>query len=398
MKHDRRQFLLGGLQVSASLPLLGLLERRILGQPVLDDGRALVVVQLSGGNDGLNTVVPHQQDAYYHARPTLALPRADLVPLDDEHGLHPALKPLEPAWKEGELAVVHSVGYPRPDRSHFRSMEIWHTADPQGPVGDTGWMGRMADELARERPGALSALHVGSGDLPLALAGRDYFAPTVRNASGFRLRDLPAPFAEERARLLRARDDGSDLAYLREAARTTYAAAERMTELSGRESGAAYPDTELARRLRLVGQLLSGGFGSRVFHVALDGFDTHSRQARTHQTLLEELGGALGAFRRDLAAQGASERVLVLVFSEFGRRVQENGSRGTDHGAGAPLFVLGPGVRGGLHGTPPDLRRLEEGDVPHTTDFRSIYSAIERDWMQLRGSSSAVAPLRGLLA
>jgi len=393
--HDRRQFLLGGLQVATSLPLLGLLERR-LRAPGLDQGPALVVLQLTGGNDGLNTVVPHRQDSYYRSRPTLALPRADLVALDDDHGLHPALRPLESSWERGELAVVHSVGYPQPDRSHFRSMDIWHTADPVGPAGDTGWMGRMADQLSADEPSALCALHVGGGDLPLALAGHDYFAPSVRDARGFRLRELPAPYERQRDALLRASGATGDLAYLGEAARTTYAAAERMSELTRRDSGAAYPDSELARNLRLVAQLVVGGFGARVFHVALEGFDTHSSQARTHQALLEELGGALSAFQRDLRAQGSDGRVLTLVFSEFGRRVQENGSRGTDHGAGAPALLLGAGVQGGMHGTPPDLRRLEEGDVPYSTDFRALYGAIERDWM---GTSSTheVAPLSGLL-
>ena len=145
-----------------------------------------------------------------------------------------------------------------------------------------------------------------------------------------------------------------------------------------------------------MAQLASGGFGSRVFHLALEGFDTHSRQARTHQTLLEELGGALSAFRADLHAQGQARRVLVLVFSEFGRRVQENGSRGTDHGAGAPVLLLGSGVKGGLHGTPPNLRQLEQGDVPYSTDFRAIYAAVERDWMGVP-SSLTVSPLPDLI-
>jgi uncharacterized protein (DUF1501 family) len=215
----------------------------------------------------------------------------------------------------------------------------------------------------------------------------------VRSAEGFRLRS-PAPgFAQARARLLEREDGPADAAFLRAAARATMRAAERMEALVSGSDAVPYPDTELARRLRLVARLTAGGFGARIFHLALSGFDTHARQRGPHADLLRTLGDALAAFQADLTQGGAAERVVVLVFSEFGRRADENGSGGTDHGAGAPVLLAGRPVRGGLHGTPPDLARLVDGDVPPTTDLRAVYAALERTWLGLAPSSAEHAPL-----
>ncbi len=389
----RRQFLVGGVRVAAALPFAAALGRAFAA-PAGDEGeRVLVVVQLTGGNDGLNTLVPWRQDGYWRARPTLGLARAQLVRLDDDHGLHPSLRPLEPLLGAGRAALVHGVGLPEPNRSHFRSMEIWHTAEPDAPPGDTGWLGRLADQLALRRPGTMPALHVGDAELPRALFGRESFAPTVRDARGFRLARTSSAAAFERARaeLLDAPAEAGDVAFLRDAARATYSAAERMERLATDPSATSYPAHPLAQELRLVARLVGGGFGTRVFHVALGGFDTHAAQAPAHAALLADVASALAAFQRDLDASGAGERVLTLVFSEFGRRVHENGSRGTDHGAAAPVLLLGGTVRGGAHGTPPDLERLVDGDVPTTTDFRSLYTTLERDWMGLAPSTNAPA-------
>ena len=247
MSTTRRAFLIGGVRVACAAPFVSLLAG---ARPARPDARALVVLQLTGGNDGLNTVVPHSQDAYYRERPGLAVARGELLRLDDDHGLHPSLAGLEALFAAGQLAVVHGVGYPHPDRSHFRSMDIWHTADPDAPSGATGWLGRLADQIAAEEPGALSALHVGDEDLPRALFGRTYFCPTVRSAEGFRLRS-PAPgFAGARDALLARAQGSPDEAFLREAARATVRAAETMESLASQSAAAAYPDTELARRSR----------------------------------------------------------------------------------------------------------------------------------------------------
>jgi len=389
MTTTRRQFLIDGLRVSAAVSLassLGLAARR--GRT---GERVLVVLQLSGGNDGLNTVVPFHQDDYFRLRPTISLAKGGLHRLDDEHGLHPELGGLGELFSEGRVAVVHGVGYPNPDRSHFRSMEIWHTGDPEHPAGDVGWMGRLSDEIVGDRPGSLAALHVGSGDLPLALWARDAFAPSVVGDDAFRL-EGEERFLVRREALLAGGSGGDELAFLRSAARTTYDAARRMERAAERDTALEYPGYGLARRLRLVAKLVTGGFDTRLFHLELGGFDTHARQAPAHADLLRELSASLTAFQRDLEAAGVADRVVTLVFSEFGRRAQENGSRGTDHGVGAPVLLVGSPVRGGLFGTPPDVTHLVDGDVPSTTDFRSIYGLLERNWLGLTPSSALAPP------
>lgn len=389
MQYTRRAILVGGVRVLVAVPVLPSLAFAGSRVPRCDGERVLVVIQLGGGNDGLNTVIPHAQDEYYRLRPTLAQPRSALHRLDDAHGLHPAMGALAELFAERELMVVHGVGYPQPDRSHFRSMEIWHSADPSAPPRGLGWLGLLADQIVGRSPGAMAAMHLGEGDLPLALRGRDQLAPSVRDEGAFVLSPAAKRLAAQRGRLLEVQGATSrELAYLRKSATAAYAVAARIEELAERASPVAWPDHALARRLRLVARLVAGGIGTRIFHVEHNGFDTHVRQARAHALLLEQLAGALAAFQRDLEASGAAERVLTLVFSEFGRRARENGSRGTDHGAAAPVLLSGGRLRGGLAGLPPDLGRLEEGDVPYSTDFRSLYSALERDWMGLTTSTT----------
>jgi uncharacterized protein (DUF1501 family) len=383
----RRRLLLDGLRVTALVPGLSLLGRR----RGIDGERVLVVVQLTGGNDGLNTVVPFTQDAYYRLRPTLAQKRSSLHLLDGDHGLHPSLGELAPLLGEGRLTVVQGVGYPHPDRSHFRALEIWHSADPEGLQRGIGWLGRMADQLAAAAPGVMPALHVGDEDLPLALMGRHTRAPTVDDERSLRLSDVPGLASERTSLLGDAAGAPDELAFLRVAARNAYEVSRRMERALEQPRSASYPDLDLARKLRLIAGLIAGGFDTRIFLVTLGGFDTHARQAALHAARLEELARSLSAFERDLCAAGAAERVLTLVFSEFGRRAEENASRGTDHGAAAPVLVLGGPGRGGLLGSAPDLEHLCEGDVGFTTDFRALYAAIERGWMGLEPSSAIPA-------
>ncbi|MBI5433871.1 MAG: DUF1501 domain-containing protein [Planctomycetes bacterium] len=390
MQTTRRQFLIGGLAVTAAVPLTSRAASALgsLGARADADERVLVVLQLSGGNDALNMVVPGRQDAYFKLRPTLALARGTLHRLDDDFGLHPSMGALAPLFADGRASLVHGVGYPTPNRSHFRSMEIWHTADPVRPPGTRGWMGRIADELAARAPGSLVALHIGDGDLPLALRAEKSFTPTLRGKNGLELHASAAATRAARNSLLTLGGSG-ELAFLRSAASTTYSAAERMGAIASRASKGDYPNSRLAERLALVAKLVAGGFGTRLFHVELAGFDTHSRQAPVHAALLAELAGALAAFQQDLDAQGVGSRVTTMVFSEFGRRVEENGSKGTDHGAAAPVLFLGRSLRPGFHGTPPDLAKLVEGDIAFTTDFRALYASLERGWLDVTPSTSA---------
>jgi len=383
----RRGVLAGGAGVAA-LALGGL---PLAARPARTDERTLVVLQLTGGNDGLNTVIPFAQDRYFRLRPTLAQARGAVHRLDDAVALHPAMGGLAELFAEGRLAVVQGLGSPTPERSHFRSLEIWHTARPDAEPGEVevGWLGRLADQLLAHRPDALPALSIGGGNLLLSMRAERSNTPTIHDPGGLRLHPRLAELAPWRDRVLAGTDGDDTLAFLRRAAHTSYDAAARMEALAERDATVDYPGGDLARGLRLTASLIEGDFGTRVFHLERGGFDTHARQAPVHTALLGDVSSALTAFQRDIEERGVADRVVTLVFSEFGRRAQENGSHGTDHGFGAPAFVLGAPAAGGLHGDAPDLDVLVDGDVPATLDFRRVYATLEREWLGLTPSSRA---------
>jgi uncharacterized protein (DUF1501 family) len=354
--------------------------------------RVLVIVQLTGGNDGLNTVVPFRDDRYHRARPVLALRPERVVRLNDHLGLHPALGALLPLWDEGSLAVVQGVGYPEENRSHFRSMEIWHTARTDETPPTAGWLGLSA-ALAAERaaataadaPPALPFVRVGGRDLPLALAGAPHQVPALET-----LKDLvlESPVAEERGASARAllqelcrapAGRTGQAAFVSSADGAAFDCAQRLHDLARSTSGGG-PDTPLGRSLALAAQLVGAQLGTRVVYVTHEGFDTHARQERSHELCLRALGDALADFQDRLRRQGDEHRVTTLVFSEFGRRIEENASAGTDHGAAAPVFVLGRPVKGGVLGADPDLSGERDADVPVSTDFRGIYVSL-LDWL-----------------
>jgi len=384
MTIDRRSFLgnalRGALAAPAAATLPAFFARALLAAE--PDDRILVLVQLDGGNDGLNTVVPYGDDAYHRARPGLRVAPKQVVRLDGHVGLHPALGALRGAWDDGALGVLQGIGYPNPSRSHFTSSDVWHTAstDPQG--GWTGWLGRALD---RADDAEIPALHLDPGPLSLALVGERVVVPSIADAQRFVVRGnkelLDA--AAQQAR------DGDALEYVRRSARQAYRTAARVEQaLEGGAGADAYPKTDLGRRLYQVARLVEADFGARVYAVRLSGFDTHARQKNAHAQLLQMLGDALGAFHKDLVARGLSKRVLTVTYSEFGRRVKENRSLGTDHGTAAPMFVMGGSIRGGLHGAHPSLTDLERGDLKHHTDFRQAYATILDRW--LKADSRAV--------
>lgn len=382
-----RRTLLGRLGLVAALPTLP----RLVG-PWRSAQRALVVIQLTGGNDGLGTVVPWRQDAYGRARPTLAYRPERLHRLDDEHGLHPEAASLAALFERGRLTIVQGVGFQGAGRSHFQSLAVWHSGrlTPAGRRTEpVGWLGRMADRLALEDPGAIPALHVGADAPSPALRGERSTPTGLESLADLELR-APRGLSMEDLRPGTEEPAGTDEAYVLDVARNAHRAMARLGDLTPRRRG-AYPDESFAQGLRLVAELIEEGPGTRLFSLSLGGFDTHARQAPTHAALLAKLSGALAAFERDLSERGLAERVATLVFSEFGRRVEENGSRGTDHGAAAPALLLGGPGRGGLVGSAPDLDRLVDGDLPAGVDFRSLYAALEGDWMGLDPSGD-VAP------
>jgi uncharacterized protein (DUF1501 family) len=411
-RRDLLKTTLGGAALVALSPTVPtFLARTARAAAPRRDGRVLVVIQLDGGNDAINTLVPFGDDGYAKHRKGLRLAQKDLIRVNDRVGLHPGLRGLAALWERGQLALVPGVGYPNPNRSHFESMAIWQTArlDPE-ERGGPGWIGRSFDELgaagAGQAPGT-SALFIGDGTPPAALRGRRAAASALD-----RIEDLILPDGSARSLLetpLSASPPpppapGDDLAaYVRRSVLDAYSAADRVAELTrsragaGAGAGTTYPETALAARLRNVAQLLKADLGARVFYAVQPGYDTHAGQSNTHFSLLFELGGAVKAFLEDLSAAKLADRVIVMGFSEFGRRVAENSSAGTDHGTAGLVFLAGPGLRGGVHGQVPSLTDLVDGDPKIATDFRCIYAAVLEDWLGLPGRStlgSSFEPLR----
>jgi uncharacterized protein (DUF1501 family) len=361
-------------------------------RPSAPKGRVLVVVQLDGGNDGLNTVVPYRDDEYRKYRPNLAIPAGEVKKVDDRIGLHPSLEPFSKLLEQQRLAIVQGVGYPNPNRSHFDSMAIWHTAKTTVDKAAPGWLARAIDRRTGPN-GDAPGLHIHEAfPLPGALAGGQQVVPSVARLDQFRRRlgMLQGNDATEQMAALDslARQDrgeaGSLLQFVERCSLITYASAARLERVQQDGSAAKvdYPEFYgLARRLRLIAQLVKAGLSTPIYYTHLDGFDTHSGQPQRHASLLRELGVSLKAFLDDLEKSGNSERVVVLVFSEFGRRLGENGSGGTDHGTAAPVFLLGKPVKAGLHGSYPDLTRLDDGDPVHAVDFRRVYATVLDRWL-----------------
>jgi uncharacterized protein (DUF1501 family) len=352
--------------------------------PAGSRGRVLVVVQLGGGNDGLNTVVPVGDDAYYRVRPTLAIPRAEAVGLVDGLALHPSLAPLKPLFDGRRLALVQGVGYPNPNRSHFRAMDIWQTGAPER-YESTGWLGRYLDaQCCGEQPRGPLATAIGDGT-PRAYWNEHVLVPSIPDLERFQLETDPRERAGALDAFRMVYDDdevaGQYESLIRRVGADALASSEELKRIaSSYRSAAQYPATQLARGLQSIAQLVDADLGTRVFYISLGGFDTHAGQKNAHARLLKELAEGLTAFERDLEAHGQADRVLTMTFSEFGRRVAENASGGTDHGAAEPMLLLGP-VKGGLIGDHPSLTDLDHGDLKHAIDFRSVYASVLEGWL-----------------
>jgi uncharacterized protein (DUF1501 family) len=391
---NRRQFLQQTLG-SATLLSAGVTVPMFLARSALAagtkggaGGRVLVVVQLSGGNDGLNTVVPFADPEYGRHRIALNIPKDQVLKLDDHVGLHPQMTGLNELFKEGQLAVVQGVGYPNPDRSHFRSMDIWHSAQREVEQPRDGWLGRYLDQSTSKDSATSSdvpALHLGPNYLPLALASRSTAVPSVESLEGFRLRTAggAVPLASLRTLAETERPSASStLDFLRRSTLNAYASSQQVQEaLEEKGTQGEYPSYRLAEKLKHVAQLIDAGLSTRIYYVSLGGFDTHANQLQTHGLLLKELSDSVAAFLKDVKKRGHLDRVMVMSFSEFGRRVHENASQGTDHGAAAPLFLAGGAVKAGVIGKHPSLTDLDEGDLKFHTDFRQVYATLLDSWL-----------------
>lgn len=350
------------------------------------DRSILVLVQLAGGNDGLNTVIPFEDPHYYNLRPTLGIPPDQVLRISGTLGLHPSCAALQALLQDGKLAIVQNVGYPNPNHSHFRSTEIWETASPSDQFLSTGWIGRYLDNACAGSPvndHDPLAVHVNTlNGVPETFLG-DREHPTFGLlASGIGRKD-----SEETRRLLSATGGpvaaGQDeRGFLQQTLMDSLVTETKVqTVLAGYRPLTEYPANPFGYSLRSVASLIAAGLPTRVYYVTLTGFDTHYNQAPTQANLLTTLSTGLAAFQQDLTAHRLDGQVTTMTFSEFGRRPFENESKGTDHGTAAPLFVMGSGVRGGLHGTPPNLDVPKNQDVAFSTDFRSVYATMLDGWL-----------------
>lgn len=421
--HTRRQFLrtgvLGGA-VAWTIPVF--LEKTFFAldasaadsalQTVTGkDGPILVVLQLAGGNDGLNTVIPYGQDAYYVARPNIGIPPEKLLKINDQLGLHAKLTGLRGLYDSGDLAIIQGVGYPNPNRSHFRSTDIWQTATDSDRFEREGWLGKYFDSCCS---GADPAVGVSIGrQAPMAFTAKTPTGITFSDPSQFRFMSEAASDPEATEKIFRdmngmdeeaeensggsvsavggnmASGEGDTIDYLRRTGLDAQISSDKVLEITRRvKNSASYPaNSQLANNLKLVSRLIAGGMPTRVYYVSLGGFDTHSGQLATHDRLMTELNGAISAFVADLKAQGNFDRVMLMTFSEFGRRVAENNSGGTDHGAAAPMFIVGGNIKPGLYGEQPSLLKLNEGDLIYNVDFRNIYATILDKWLMAPSES-----------
>jgi uncharacterized protein (DUF1501 family) len=342
----------------------------------------LVVCQLSGGNDGLNTVVPYSDALYYKARPTIGHKEDTVLKLNDQLGLHPNLKGMHELYKEGKVAIIQNVGYPKPNRSHFKSMDIWQSASPDDKLKN-GWIGRHMD--ARLKIGPLNpVMALGlSTEKPLALAAGNASIPcfaSLADVQGM----LGDADSEKMLREIQGQDAmmGSATRVVQQANKSALDAMSALSKQLGTFAPKqTYGDDGFGKGFKQIAHLIGASPATRVVYFSNGGFDTHAKQIDNHGKLMQNFGDALLAFQREMEAIGKADKVVVLVFSEFGRRVNENASMGTDHGAAGPMLLIGKKVKGGLHGPKPDLADLQDGDIKFKTDFREVYSAALDNWM-----------------
>ncbi|HEX5369407.1 MAG TPA: DUF1501 domain-containing protein [Dehalococcoidia bacterium] len=349
-------------------------------------GRTLVVVQLQGGMDGLNIVIPQADPAYRSARPSLGIAEDKLINVDASHAFHPSMTAMKQLLDDGHLAVVEGAGYPDPTYSHFKAMDIWQSADPAARTRD-GWLGRYFDSLTDIEGHPLAGLSVGRA-LPAAFQAQKATVPSVESLDTFALQ---GPDDRDKS-LIQLYDEyrpaGTPFAALLDSTIETAmsSSAQLNAAHASYKPSVTYPQSSLASGLQMIAELIDSGSDGqsplRVGHVMLSGFDTHTQEAQRLAPLLQDTGEALSAFWQDVVAHGHGDDVLVMTWSEFGRRVAENAQDGTDHGSAGPMFLVGNKIKPGFHGQPPALTNLDNGNLRFTTDFRSVYATLLEDWLE----------------
>jgi len=373
------------------------------------DNPILILIQLAGGNDGLNTVVPYTNDNYYKARPIIAIPKKQVLTLSDTLGLHPNMTGFKSLYDAGNLSVVSGVGYPNPNRSHFRSTEIWQTASDEDKYLTDGWLGRYFDNACQGCDPTV-AINIGPR-LPQAFSAHTPMGISLENPESYRFmgagpnddeelayRSMSNPSTDDAvpgsnsgssismvSGTITLQNGQSAVDFLERTSMDAQVSSDKIRAVAGKtKNNASYPGSGLANNLKLVARLIAGGLPTRIFYVSQGGYDTHTGQRGGQDGRLKELSEAVKAFTDDLKAQSLFDRVMIMTFSEFGRRVNENGSQGTDHGAAAPMFLIGSKMKSGLLGAEPSLAPadLKDGDIQYNTDFRSIYASILQEWLK----------------
>jgi uncharacterized protein (DUF1501 family) len=347
-----------------------------------NNDKILVVIQLSGGNDGLNTVVPFRNDIYYRERPTIAIQPEKVLKLNDEIGLNPAMEKLRELYDEGFLNIINNVGYPNPERSHFRSMDIWQTASDSDQYLQTGWLGRYLDANCAGDCASYKALEIDD-TLSLAMKGEKIKALSVLDTEKL-YRQVHGDFISKIAKTQPA-EHSENLNYLYKTLAETASSAEVLhTKSKIYKSNASYPQGELGQRLKTISELILSGMPTSVYYVSISGFDTHVNQVNQQERLLRNYSEAVNTFVHELKQNNKLNDVMIMTFSEFGRRVKQNASGGTDHGTANNVFLMGGSLKADrVLNEAPNLKDLDEGDLKYSVDFRQIYATILRNWLNV---------------
>jgi len=384
----RRDFIRNSALVSGAFMVPAFLKPfEAMAQSQISGYKNLVIIQLSGGNDGLNTIVPYGNDIYYQKRNTIAIKKPDIITLDDMQGLNPALSSLKEIYDQGWMSVINSVGYPNPDRSHFRSMDIWQTASDSDQFLTNGWIGRYLDSNCQVNKNPYTAIEVDD-TLSLAMKGAKMKGVAVQDPEKL-YQTTREPFFKDLVHEHNSADLNEDnLGYLYKTMIDSYSSADyiRNTSKTYNVTG-QYPATQLGNQLKTVSKFINSGLQTRVYYVSLSGFDTHIRQQDQQARQLKIYGDAVAAFVKDLKQTGKLDDTMVMTFSEFGRRVEQNASDGTDHGTANNILVYGGKLKkAGIYNNAPDLATLEDGDLKYEIDFRDVYATLLDKWLDMNNS------------
>lgn len=385
-KISRRDFVQYSGLISASMMIPGFLK--VSGKSLSDfNGKKLVIIQLTGGNDGLNTIIPYSNDLYYSNRPDIGVKKGDLIILNDDLAFNPALESFTDLWEKGSMSILNSVGYPNPNRSHFRSRDIWHSASDENITLTTGWVARAFDSKCPDGNCALPhhAIEIDSS-LSLVFRGEKFNGLAMDKPSELGA-GLHNPVIESFSALNESKVISNHDFLYKEMVDTYHSADYVISKSKVYNTTVTYPTSEFSRRLKTIAQLINGGSETKVYYASLPGFDTHVQQNAFHPKQLRMLSEGLNAFYQDLKLGNEWNNTLVMVYSEFGRRLKQNGARGTDHGTGNNVLFFGGSLNKlGILNQPANLADLEDGDIKHTVDFRSVYATLLKKWLNIEPS------------